>query len=278
MPTCWNGDLGIDNDHKSHMAYTVDGSVAGDCPSGFNRRLPQVQLFVRINNYQGASHSYTLADESNVFHVDFFNGWQEGKLKDIIDNCPVEDGDHGYNPPCNCDQFLTPNTNVRGQVCDSDIRNYIVDEATDVVTQLPRGTCAGPPLKAKSWDIDPPFTCVSTASLEDDDTDPAECEDSPLTFKVNINGKRRWRDCAWAAEKSTRFRCGLDEAVQTMCPFTCDTCDECVDSSTPKFQVEFESGNTVSKNCDWVASRKTRQRCNLEGVETACRDTCGLCD
>ena len=29
MPTCWNGDLGIDGDHISHMAYTEDGYVAG---------------------------------------------------------------------------------------------------------------------------------------------------------------------------------------------------------------------------------------------------------
>ncbi len=28
MPTCWNGELDSD-DHKSHMAYTVDGYVAG---------------------------------------------------------------------------------------------------------------------------------------------------------------------------------------------------------------------------------------------------------
>ena len=67
MPTCWNGNLGIDNDNKSHMSYTVDGMVAGDCPEGYDRRLPQIQLFVRIKNYQGKKYRYTLSDESNVF-------------------------------------------------------------------------------------------------------------------------------------------------------------------------------------------------------------------
>ena len=101
MPTCWNGELGIDNDHKSHMAYTTNGDVAGPCPSGFDRRLPQVQLFVRVNNYKGGT--YQLSDGSDVFHVDFFNGWQEGKLQEIIDNCEVDDSDDfGHNPPCGC--------------------------------------------------------------------------------------------------------------------------------------------------------------------------------
>jgi len=41
MPTCWNGEPGIEGDHISHMAYTVDGYIAGACPPGYDRRLPQ---------------------------------------------------------------------------------------------------------------------------------------------------------------------------------------------------------------------------------------------
>merc|ERR1711970_942108 len=89
MPTCWDGkSLGDDNDHKSHMAYTLDGNVGGECPSGFNHRVPEVQLFVRINNYEGGT--YQLSDSSDVWHVDFFNGWQEGKLQEIVDNCELD--------------------------------------------------------------------------------------------------------------------------------------------------------------------------------------------
>ena len=166
MPTCWNGNLGIDNDHISHMAYTVDGSVAGACPPGYNRRLPQIQLFVRISPYKGGT--YVLSDESDVFHVDFMNGWKEGTLQTIIDQCPVEEGstELGYNPPCNCaEQFLTPNDQLaQAPVCDNDVRNYILNEPTDVVSTLPRGTCAGPSIIDKSWTVDPPFNCNSPPS------------------------------------------------------------------------------------------------------------------
>ena len=101
MPTCWDGvELGDTNNHRDHMAYTLGGGVAGDCPPGFNRRLPQIQLFVRVDNYKGGN--YQLADGSSNWHVDFFNGWEEGKLDEIIQGCepyPYQDEDE-YNPPC----------------------------------------------------------------------------------------------------------------------------------------------------------------------------------
>merc|ERR1712176_1693255 len=137
--------------------------VAGDCPEGYDRRLPQIQLFVRIKNYQGKKYRYTLSDESNVFHVDFMNGWKEGALQKIIDECPIEGEQTDYNPPCNCDgpNFLTPNENASRGACDSDVRNFILDEATDVVNALPRGGCNGNVIE-KSWTEDPPFTCKAT--------------------------------------------------------------------------------------------------------------------
>lgn len=189
MPTCWNGNLGIDNDHINHMAYTMNGGgVAGECPDGYDRRLPEIQLFVRIPNYQGATFEYTLSDESNVFHVDFMNGWEEGKLQEIINNCPVTgNGNDGYNPPCGCDEFLTPNNNVAGPVCDSDTKNLIVNEDTDVVNVLPRGTCQGASLVPKSWDLDPPLECTNPSPSppsEDEDDDESCCKHSMQTYIV----------------------------------------------------------------------------------------------
>ena len=170
MPTCWDGQsLGDDNDHKSHMRYTTDGTVKGPCPSGFQTRLPQVQVFLRIPNYNGV---YQLSDGASVFHVDFFNGWQEGKLQQIIDNCDLDDGDdYGYNPPCACtpesedgSSFLTENTQVAEPVCDADVQRLIIDEATDVTKTLPLGTCEGPDLIPRSWDqiTDDLFQCTGT--------------------------------------------------------------------------------------------------------------------
>jgi len=161
MPTCWNGQLGDTNNHRDHMAFTIDGSVAGACPPGFNRRLPQVQLFVRIPNYQGGT--YQLSDgNTNEWHVDFFGGWEAGKLEDIIENCsPSEQEIDEFNPPCDCtfgeevrQSFLTPNPNVANlpTMCASDVRRLIVDEPIDGISSLPRGTCAGPTLIPKSYD------------------------------------------------------------------------------------------------------------------------------
>ena len=76
MPTCWNGELGIDNGpgHKDHMAYTEDGRVDGPCPDSHPRRVPQVQLFVRVIDYKGGK--YTFSDgNTDVFHVDFLHSF-----------------------------------------------------------------------------------------------------------------------------------------------------------------------------------------------------------
>lgn len=169
MPTCWDESKGIGiDDPLGHVAYTVDGTVGGPCPSGYNKRIPQVQLFLRIINYPGGT--FQLSDGSEVFHVDFMNGWQEGKLQKIIRDCEPS-GVEGYNPPCDCDQFLTENEAVSGRVCDADVKQYILDEDIDVVTTLPRGTCEETDIIAKTWDVDPPFEAVC-----DNGSNFTECE------------------------------------------------------------------------------------------------------
>lgn len=288
------------------MAYTVDGTVAGACPSGYNRRLPQIQLFVRINNYEGGT--YVLSDEADTFHVDFMNGWQDGKLQEIIDGCEVTGsaGD-GYNPPCECDGFLTENESVATPVCDNDVRRYIVDEVIDVVSgSLPRGTCQGPDLVAKSWDVTPPFSCDDSVPTPTSPTPTAtpiatptaptpitatptvmptatpnatpptsdECSDSPLRFRLEWNDDIISRDCKWVANKATRQRCRVD-GVSEMCPFTCETCDVCQDSYV-RFKVRW-NGRNIMRDCRWVENKATRQRCNVEGVAESCRETCEVC-
>jgi len=198
MPTCWDGvELGNNNNHKDHMRYTEDGQVDGECPPGFNHRVPQIQLFVRIPGYKGGK--YQLSDGRSEFHVDFFNGWQEGKLQEIIDGCPFSEGQEigEYNPPCNCApheestiNFLTENENVPKAVCDDDVRRLIIDEVTDVTTTLPMDACQGPPLIEKSWDqlSADLFTCdLSNPALDDDfddDFDDDGAEESSMRWVV----------------------------------------------------------------------------------------------
>jgi len=173
FPTCWDDSKGIGDtgDHMSHMAYTVDGTVEGACPEGYNRRLPQIQLFVRINDYEGGKYTFsdnTLPTDTEVFHADFMNGWDAGALENIINNCQpapgTEPGD--FNPPCNCDQFLTRkptmlNFETEGsddaqgaKICPIDVKSHIVNEEINfTVGGLPRGSCSNPVIQ----NVPPPF-------------------------------------------------------------------------------------------------------------------------
>lgn len=260
MPTCWDETKGIGtNDPFGHVAYTTDGTVGGPCPAGYNKRVPQVQLFVRIGNYKGGT--YELSDGSDVFHVDFMNGWKEGKLDEIIIGCEPT-GDPGYNPPCDCDQFLTVNEAVSGAVCDTDVKEYILNEETNVVGSLPRGTCQGSnSLIPKSWDIDPPFLCSNDPPPDDE-----FCADSNLEFKVN----RRigFKNCDWVADQPAR-RCEFS-GIKQHCPETCDAEEYC-DVDSPKSFILEENGRT--RRCAWTA-RDSEQRCLKIDMCNTCRETC----
>jgi len=271
MPTCWNGELGIEGDHISHMAYTEDGYVAGACPPGFNRRLPQVQLFVRIAPYLGGE--YVTSDESDVFHVDFMNGWQDGVLQNIIDNCPViRDGEAGYNPPCNCaEEFLTENENPSGLVCDNDVRRYIVNEATDVVNSLPRGTCQLSNVITKSWDVDPPFVC-------DDSPIPAPVPTPTAPNPTPTPPTSTPAPVAPIASTPAPIASTPAPIVSTSSPVTSSppTGTEGCSNSPLRFRTLNGLGKRVWRDCTWVENKP--YRCNNDELATHCPVTCGVCD
>ena len=151
----------------------MDGSVAGECPPGYPRRLPQVQLFVRFEEYQGGWHEFS--NEATSFHLDFMNGWQEGKLQEIIDNCEPT-GEFGYNPECHCEQFLTPSETPAVEICPQAVKTYIINEEIDEVHTLPRGGCTGNEnLVCRSWmeGESPPFvdSCLGGEDWNQDDYD-----------------------------------------------------------------------------------------------------------
>jgi len=191
FPTCWDDSKGIgDNgDPFSHMAYTLDGTVAGECPEGYNRRLPQIQLFVRLHNYEGGKYTIsdnTLPGDKEVFHADFMNGWEEGVLEDIVENCnplPGEDPDD-YNPECTCDQFLTekstlleddPGDAEAAKICPIDVRAHIVDEEINFgVGGLPRGSCSTPIIEG----VAPPFVEECGLQYTPNEFDEGACEGS----------------------------------------------------------------------------------------------------
>ena len=194
FPTCWDDSKGIGDtgDPFGHMAYTVDGTVAGACPEGYNRRLPQIQLFVRLQNYEGGKYTFsdaTFQGEQEVFHADFMNGWEEGVLEDIVENCQPVPGyePDDYNPECTCEDFLTLKDSLlvdpemeddaddadAAKICPIDVRKHIVNEEIFyAVGGLPRGSCSAPIIQG----VSPPFVHECGLKYTPNTFDEENCE------------------------------------------------------------------------------------------------------
>ena len=124
FPICWNGALDSD-DHSSHVAYTVNGELDGDCPSTHQAgRFPQIQVFVGVENYLGGDH--TFSDGSNVLHADFMNGWDEDTLQSILNSC--QPADLGNPDACGCEDFFTMKGNGDDRRLDEDEDSGDCDE------------------------------------------------------------------------------------------------------------------------------------------------------
>lgn len=258
MPTCWDESKGIGTDDPyGHVAYTLDGSISGECPAGFNKRIPEVQLFIRINDYQGGTHQFS--NDSNTFHVDFMSGWKEGVLDNILANCEPS-GEPGYNPPCGCTEFLTETVNPGKRVCDVDVREHIVDEATDVIPQLPRSFNSDAEMIPKTWDVDPPFDCEGSGPEID-------CQDSPLIF----NFQREPKTCSDL--DSTSSLCNR-KRMKSHCPETCKADWWCDKDSKGPFKL---AENGKYKRCRWVA-RRPNKRCKKIGMCNTCKLSCANVD
>lgn len=100
------------------------------------------------------------------------------------------------------------------------------------------------------------------------------CSDSPLRFRLTLNGKNRFRRCSWVAKKNTANRCRISGVSET-CPDTCGSCSSCVDSPH-RFKLTLK-GKLISRGCNWVAKKNTPTRCAASGVSEICRSTCGIC-
>lgn len=171
FPTCWDGVNVDSEDHRSHVAYDLDGGeFGGDCPSSHPIKIPEIQLFFRISPYDGGHHQFS--DGTGNFHADYFSGWDEGFLQSVLDNC--NNYSEAANPDAFCEDFLTfrgaGDFNTvdcrRGKKDDEDIVSSlqsiqpdpaldvstITEEAIDGVSSLPRGACSGTLIPAQKQD------------------------------------------------------------------------------------------------------------------------------
>jgi hypothetical protein len=83
FPDCWDGERLDSPDHRGHVAR----SAAGACPGSHPVALPQLLLTISYP-ITGGGHDLALASGSLVTgHADFFNAWDEDKLRTEVESC-----------------------------------------------------------------------------------------------------------------------------------------------------------------------------------------------
>ena len=92
FPHCWNNDT--DFTKGTHMAYPVDDIEGGECPTSHPIRLPHIFLENEfdINGVKDeidiSSLTLAMGDPTGYgWHADFFNGWDDGAIPELMDSC-----------------------------------------------------------------------------------------------------------------------------------------------------------------------------------------------
>lgn len=83
FPQCWNGRDLDSPDHKSHMAYPVNG----DCPSTHPVPVPKLRQVLRYP-VNGPTAGFRLASGGGyTMHGDFFNAWPPAEMERRVNDC-----------------------------------------------------------------------------------------------------------------------------------------------------------------------------------------------
>ncbi|MFC6082502.1 DUF1996 domain-containing protein [Sphaerisporangium aureirubrum] len=83
FPQCWNGRDLDSADHKSHMAFPVNG----DCPSTHPVPVPKLRQVLRYP-VSGNPAAFRLASGAGyTMHGDFFNAWPEAEMLRRVNDC-----------------------------------------------------------------------------------------------------------------------------------------------------------------------------------------------
>ena len=80
FPNCWDGAHLDSADHKSHMAYSVEGQ----CPDSHPVETPALALNVRYPAVQSAGASLSSGGQYSG-HGDFVNAWNQERLQRLVD-------------------------------------------------------------------------------------------------------------------------------------------------------------------------------------------------
>ncbi|MEU6858953.1 DUF1996 domain-containing protein [Glycomyces sp. NPDC046736] len=82
-PSCWDG-VNLDSaDHKSHMAYPVNGS----CTSTHPVAVPMIEFKIHWPVNGDMSDVRLSSGGGESWHYDFFNAWEPETLAAMVDHC-----------------------------------------------------------------------------------------------------------------------------------------------------------------------------------------------
>ncbi|WP_405147371.1 DUF1996 domain-containing protein [Sphaerisporangium sp. NBC_01403] len=83
FPQCWNGRDLDSADHKSHMAYPVNGT----CPATHPVPVPKLRQVLRYPVTGDPSHFRLASGAGFTMHGDFFNAWPEAEMARRVNDC-----------------------------------------------------------------------------------------------------------------------------------------------------------------------------------------------
>ena len=82
-PSCWDG-IHLDTpDHKSHMAYPVNGV----CPPDHPVAVPMIEFKMAFPVSGDMSQVHLSSGRGFSFHYDFYNGWDNNTLAALVTHC-----------------------------------------------------------------------------------------------------------------------------------------------------------------------------------------------
>jgi hypothetical protein len=92
FPSCWDGVNTDSRNHRSHVAYSVNGR----CPTTHPAKLPRLSLHVTYGVSDGRGFQLSSDIESGTSdgrsaHGDFWNTWDQSALERLVDVC-LRDG------------------------------------------------------------------------------------------------------------------------------------------------------------------------------------------
>ena len=110
FPHCWNGDDYNPANPNAHMAYPEDNIQDGTCPSSHPIRLPhifaenQFNIHDVIDQIDTSTFVLAMGDKTGYgWHADFFNGWTDGAIPELLNSCPQ--GDFGNEDIGGCPSY-----------------------------------------------------------------------------------------------------------------------------------------------------------------------------